>query len=325
MSSVFSESVFILPDILAQWPWKRNINPLSGSQVKAEATAWIQSFNAFTPHLQRAFDLGDNRELASLLKNDEFTDIATPHGAQEMARIVMDAIHNPDKTRTAGECVIGEATRQFWKSSSKYASAGARHRLIEAIDKFTASVAQQAQDRALNYIRNIDEYFLVRRDTIGAMPAFAVLEFRLDLPAEVFEDPVIQRLTNVCVDMIILSNDICSYNVEQARGDDGHNLVTILMHHKNLGLNEAMEWIGDHASTLVHNFLNDLNHVPSFGEEIQGQVERYLDGMGNWVRANDCWHFEGGRYFAEGGLEIQKSRKVVLQVPQAMPHLQIQN
>ncbi|KAG6889178.1 hypothetical protein C0995_003089 [Termitomyces sp. Mi166 len=315
MSTGDSESVFILPDILAEWPWKRNIHPLSGSQVKAEATVWIQSFNGFTLRVQRTFDVSNTHLLASLaypmedkdifrvgcdLMNwfflfDETTDILAPHKVQELAHIVTDALHNPDKTRPAGECVIGEATRQFSKSSLRYASAGARRRFVAAIEKFTASVTCQARDRALDYIRSIDEYFLVRRDTIGALPSFLVVEFRLNLPDEVFEDP-----------------DICSYDVEQARGDHGHNLVTILMHHKNLGLNEAMEWIGDHASMLVHNFLNDLNQVPFLRAEIQGQVERYLDGMGNWVRANDCWCFESGRYFEGGGLEIQKSRKLVL-------------
>ncbi|KAG6897311.1 hypothetical protein C0992_002613 [Termitomyces sp. T32_za158] len=123
-----------------------------------------------------------------------------------MANIAMDAIRNPHKARPAGECVIGEATRQFWNLSSQCASIGARCRFIEALDKYTAAVAGEAHDRAQNYIRNIDEYFLLRRDTIGAKPAFVVLEFGLNLPNEVFEDPVIQSLTNVCIDLIILSN-----------------------------------------------------------------------------------------------------------------------
>ncbi|KNZ77923.1 hypothetical protein J132_03200, partial [Termitomyces sp. J132] len=141
---------------------------------------------------------------------DECTDIATPQEAQEaqeMVTIAMDVIRNPDKERPHGEFIIGEATRQFWKLSSKCAS------------------------------------------------------------EEVFEDPLIRRLSNICVDLIILSNDICSYNVEQARGDADHNLVTILMHHENLDLNEAMKWIGDYASKIVREFLNDLDHVPSFGAD----------------------------------------------------------
>ncbi|KAG5727558.1 Pentalenene synthase [Termitomyces sp. T112] len=332
MSTGISESVITLPDILAEWPWKRNLNPLSHLQTEAESTAWTRSFVVFTPRLQQALELGDHHLLSSLaypLENkdvfrvgcdlmnlffflDECTDIASSQEVKQMSTIVLDALCNPDKARPESECFIGEATRQFWELSSRCASKGARRRFIEGLYKFTTAVVDQAHDRDKNYIKNVDEYFLVRRNTIGAMPAFAVLEFSLNLPDEVFEDPVIQKLTNICVDLIILSNDIYSYNVEQARGDANHNLVTILMHHKNLSLAETMKWIGDYASKIVSEFLDDLNHVPSFGEGVECDLERYLYGIANWVRANDCWSFECRRYFETNGLQIQQTRKVDL-------------
>lgn len=43
---------------------------------------------------------------------DEYTDVATPHEAQEQKNIVMDAIRDPNKARPVGECVLGEAVRQ---------------------------------------------------------------------------------------------------------------------------------------------------------------------------------------------------------------------
>ena len=84
------------------------------------------------------------------------------------------------------------------------------------------------------------------------------------------------------------------------------------MHHEKSGLNEAMKWVGDYCSKIVHNFLKDLCHVPSFGDKFDDQVKHYLDGMAYWVRGNDSWSFEGQKYFIEGGLDIQKSRRVVL-------------
>ncbi|KAH0584677.1 hypothetical protein H2248_010205 [Termitomyces sp. 'cryptogamus'] len=113
---------------------------------------------------------------------DECTDIATPQEAQEaqeMVTIAMDVIRNPDKERPHGEFIIGEATRHCHQSVHLK---GARHQFIETLAKFTASFVQQAQDRAQSYIRNIGEYSLVRRETIGARPSFVVLEFGLNLP-----------------------------------------------------------------------------------------------------------------------------------------------
>ncbi|KAH0584468.1 hypothetical protein H2248_010004 [Termitomyces sp. 'cryptogamus'] len=243
---------------------------------------------------------------------DHYTDVATPHEVQQMADMVMDAIRNPDKARPANECVVGEVARQFWKLSMRYASEGASRRFIESIDEYTASVVQEAEDRAQSYIRSIDEYFHVRRKTVGVKPSLALFQFGLNLPDDVLEDPIIERLTNACIDMIILDNDLYSYNVEQARGDAGHNIITIVMHQKKIGLSEAVNWIGDHHSKLGQQFLNDLKHVPHFDKMIELDVKHYLDGLGNWVRANECWSFESHRYFGMSGREVQQSRKVVL-------------
>ncbi|KAG5350946.1 hypothetical protein C0989_008523 [Termitomyces sp. Mn162] len=243
---------------------------------------------------------------------DAYTDIAVPHEAQQLASIVMDGLRNPDKPRPSGESVIGEIARQFSKISMKCASEIARRRFIAKFDMYTAAVVQETIDRAENHIRSIDDYFLVRRHTIGAMPSFVLLHFELELPEEVFEDPVIQRLENASADMISLCNDICSYNIEQARGNDYHNIVTIAMHHEQLGLKEAMRWAGDYYLKLEKDFLADMKSVPSFGKTLDVEVRRYVDGLGNWVRANECWHFESPRYFGTSGLEIQQSRRVVL-------------
>ena len=56
-----SQTVFTLPDILAEWPYKRVINPLSGLQPEVESTAWIKSLVAFTPRLQHILELGNHR------------------------------------------------------------------------------------------------------------------------------------------------------------------------------------------------------------------------------------------------------------------------
>ncbi|KAG6894449.1 hypothetical protein C0992_006041, partial [Termitomyces sp. T32_za158] len=77
---------------------------------------------------------------------------------------------------------------------------------MKSLDNFTKAVANQARDRALGYVRDIDEYLLIRRETIGAKQAFIVLEFELNLPDEVFEDRIIQDVIDACVDLIILSN-----------------------------------------------------------------------------------------------------------------------
>ncbi|KAG5351643.1 hypothetical protein C0989_005457 [Termitomyces sp. Mn162] len=324
-----SQSAFILPDPLKEWPKKRTVNS-HYPQVKG------QSFHTLPSRVKQVLDISKVELLAALaypLENkdvlragcdlmglfliyDEYTDAATPHEARQLAKIVVDALQHPDKARPAGECIVAEITRQFWQSSSKCALEGSRDRFIKAFRIYTIAVAQETHDRVRNITRNIEDYILFRRSTAAMKATFMPIQFDLNLPDEVFEDPVIQRLTDACADLCTLVNDLYSYNVEQARGDI-HNIVTIVMHHKKIGLNEAMKWVGDYGSEIVHHSLDDLRYLPSFGEEFDGQVKHYLDGMMHYVRGNDAWSFESQRYFIEGGTDIQKSRKVVL-LPQSV-------
>jgi Delta6-protoilludene synthase len=109
------------------------------------------------------------------------------------------------------------------------------------------------------------------------------------------------------------SQDIASYNLEQARGDDNHNIITIVMHHNKTDIKGAMDWVYTYHKELEAKFM-DLyeNKIPKFGEPVDTELARYVDGLGNWVRASDQWGFESERYFGKKAPEIQKTRWVTL-------------
>ena len=46
----------------------------------------------------------------------------------------------------------------------------------------------------------------MRRDTIGAKPSFAILETGMNLPDEAVQHPVIQEMSILSIDMILLGN-----------------------------------------------------------------------------------------------------------------------
>ena len=104
-----------------------------------------------------------------------------------------------------------------------------------------------------------------------------------------------------------------SYNVEQARGDDSHNAITIVMHHNKTDVQGAMDWLSNYYESLVAKFMDVYeNKIPKFGELVDADLVEYVDGIGNWVRANDQWGYESERYFGKKGPEIQKTRWVTL-------------
>jgi len=322
-----------IPDNLTNWKWPRHLNP-HYPEVKAASAAWARSFGAFSPKAQEAYDRCDFNLLASLaypllskervrtgcdLMNmffvyDEYSDVSHEDDVQVMADIIMDALRNPHKPRPEGEWVGGEVTRQFWELAIKSASPGSQKRFIETFATYTQSVVQQAADRTHKHIRTIDEYLEVRRDTIGAKPSFAILETGLEnLTDEAVRHPVINELSILTIDMILLGNDIASYNLEQARGDDNHNIITIVMHHNKTDVQGAMDWVYNYHKELEAKFMDIYeNKIPKFGEVVDAELAIYVDGLGNWVRASDQWGFESERYFGKRAPEIQKTRWVTL-------------
>ncbi|KAJ7737458.1 terpenoid synthase [Mycena maculata] len=320
-----------LPDTLATWPYPRRINPFYAA-LKIESSAWLESFNAFSLKAQKAFNRCDFNLLASLayptaprhhlrtgmdLMNlffvfDEYTDQGTAEDVRDLADIVMNALHYPAMPRPRGENIVGEIMRQFWERAKMTATPSAAHRFVETFALYTNSVVEQALDREHSVIRTVDAYLSIRRDTIGAKPSFALLEFDMNLPTDVIEHPTMVSLINTTIDLLILGNDLCSYNVEQARGDDGHNIITVVMVQFKLDLDAVLDWISQFHDSLVAQFLMHARDIPSWGPVLDPQVGLYIDGLGNWVRANDCWSFESERYFGKAGLKIQKHRCLTL-------------
>ncbi|KAF7333118.1 Terpene cyclase [Mycena venus] len=322
----------LFPDTLCNWPWPRHLNP-HFEVAKDESAAWLETFNAFSPKAQKAFNRCDFNLLASLayplldkdgcrvgcdLMNlffliDEHFDKSDTNEARIQADIVMYALRNPHMIRPHGEWIGGEVARQFWLNAIRIATPTSQRRFIDEFHVYMDSMVQKAQDRTEDRIRGIDEYFEVRRVTIGVKAAIVINEIRMNIPDEVLRNEHIETLISASTDMILIANDLYSYNVEQARGDDRHNLVAIVMRALNLDLAATFEWISDHHDGLVEKFLAAFSRVPHYRDpQLDHQVTELIHGLGNWVRGYDVWSFESERYFGKKGKEIQVTRTVEL-------------
>ncbi|KAJ8593642.1 terpenoid synthase, partial [Rhizopogon salebrosus TDB-379] len=149
-------------------------------------------------------------------------------------------IRNPHRPRPQGEWIGGEIVRQFWERAIPHASAQSQKRFILALDEYVGSMVPEANDRSERRIRNIQDYTDMRRKTIGAMPISALYQLGLDIPGKVIAHQTIQDMETAHTDILSIFNDMVSYNVEQSRGQAGHNIVTIVMHELNMDVNGAM-------------------------------------------------------------------------------------
>ncbi|KAH9976471.1 terpenoid synthase [Russula compacta] len=320
-----------LPDPLVLWPWPRTLNP-HYAEVKPGSDIWLRDFNAFDEKSQRSFDLCNfallcglgypllNKDclgvacdlMALMFVVDEYTDKVDNDGARAYAEIVMDALRKPHSERPQGESKLGEIARQFSLKAIQVVSASSWKRFIVTFAEYLDAVIDEAADRAAGHVRGIADYLKLRRLTIGGYPSFLCFELGLDIPDEVIEHPGIKSLLSLVAETILLTNDMYSYNVEQARGYDSHNIITVVMNEKGVDLDGALNWIMVTYEQVLSKFEAQSCTLPSWGPTVDAAVNNYIERMSFWIRGHDCWSFESERYFGTKGVEIQRLRVMPL-------------
>ena len=157
----------------------------------------------------------------------------------------------------------------------------------------------------------------------------------MNLIDEVYYHPAVKELINCIIELTLIDNvsdtlfdgrvyqppfsqDMASYNREQATGDENHNLITVTMRELGLDRSGAMSWAAAYHSEIRAKFINGLSELPSWGSTLDSQLKEYLDGIANWAQGNYCWSYESQRYFGSKGPEIKKTRLVPL-LPRSCP------
>ncbi|KAF9472373.1 terpenoid synthase [Pholiota conissans] len=331
-STINTNPEYIIPDLLAAWPWHRAKNPALDHQAEDEANAWVASLDLFEPPQLKKFKACEFNLLASLvgpiqgreylriscdLMNfyfafDEYTDVVNEEEATKIALDVMNAFQN--QPSSLGNSKITEMARQFFERTIALVgndTDGVDH-FIADFDAYAKSIIQEADDRVNGHIRSVEEYFILRRDTCGGKPSFSFFGLGLFIPKEVFEHPLMISLTESATDLIAMTNDLHSYALEHARGLDGHNVITAIMHEHELDLQGALFWLSGYASKTVSKFLNDRKNLPSWGEKVDIAVEEYINRMARCVRGYDAWSYETNRYYGSNGAQVQKTRRITL-------------
>ncbi|KAI1498321.1 terpenoid synthase [Biscogniauxia marginata] len=320
-----------IPDFEANWMWHRRMNP-HVNEIRQKCLEWAASFGAFTPEAQKAFDKCDFALLAGLsypwltrdqlragceLMNvffvfDEHSDKCESAEVWEQVDILMDALQNPEKPRPEKEWIGGEIARQFWDHTIRHSTKTFQRRFLKTWEEFLHGTAQQAEDRGRSYIRDFNSYIEVRRRTVGTLPSFRILEMAMNIPDDIMEHAIIQELELLATDLTIFTNDILSYNKEQACGDDEHNLVTIAMYERNLDVQGAIDWIAKLHTKMVKRFNQLYQVIPRWGGPVDLDVQSYMNGVAHFTIGNVHWSYESERYFGKRGLEIKKTREMHL-------------
>jgi len=176
------------------------------------------------------------------------------------------------------------------------------------------ATSKEAELRERKEVLGLAEFTPLRRENSAMRLVFGLSEYALgiDIPDEVFENEVFQSVYIAAVDMVWWSNDVYSYNAEQARNQQRNNIVTVLRNEENINIQAAWDHIGVYFKGLMDRFMSDKERLPSFGPDLDAAVARYVSAMGDWVVGNLQWSFETTRYFGVQYAEVKRTRVVTL-------------
>jgi len=231
--------------------------------------------------------------------------------------LVMNALWFPDcyipsQNQPAEEQSPGKLARDFWSRCIQDAGLGVQHRFRESMQLFFEAVNNQASERDDGTIPGMNKYIALRRDNGGCKAAFVLIEYGLgiDLPDFVVEHPVIEALNQETNDFVAWSNDIYSWNVEQARGDTA-NMVTVVMKHCHLTLQQAMDFVGALCCRSIDRFMENKALLPKWeSEKLNRDVENYVKGLEDWIVGSLHFNFLTDRYFGMDGDLVKMTRVV---------------
>ncbi|EJT99589.1 terpenoid synthase, partial [Dacryopinax primogenitus] len=308
-----------IPDLVNMAPFEFRINPLDHI-VSPASDKWLEASGTLATKKMKMAQKGLN---AGLLGSMCWPDIQDKERLQVCADFVNYLFHLDDLTDemdaiSAGvvrEAVIDQvsltlhvvsdsnAADSMWLRICRTATPLVQRRFRDTLEEFFVAIMDEAIDRKKKVIRGVQDYIIRRRANGAVRPCFVLIEYAngFELPESVWHHPIIRDLQDWADDLVSWANggfylNILSFGVEYSRGDTS-NIVMSVMHEQGLGVQDAMNTVGKMFDDVVQNYLAARAALPSWGPEVDRNVQVYLQGLEYWIIGSTEWCFWTQRYF----------------------------
>ncbi|KIJ36468.1 hypothetical protein M422DRAFT_179358, partial [Sphaerobolus stellatus SS14] len=207
-------------------------------------------------------------------------------------------------------------SNSLWLRTLAFSVSSSADRLLSGLEQFVLAVCEEAEDREIKRVRNIQEHLALRRGTVAADAVFFLaardsVRFCIDIPEIVMSHPMVQRLTLLGNHLACFHNDIYSYNFERAHCVHGNNLVTAVMKENGLGIQGAINYSGTLFQQAVLEFMDNASQVPILFAGEEG-LNVHIRCMLNSVVGLDEWPFLSPRYFGEKRFQVRRTLTIQL-------------
>ncbi|GAX40392.1 terpene synthase metal-binding domain-containing protein [Tolypothrix sp. NIES-4075] len=182
------------------------------------------------------------------------------------------------------------------------------HHFLHAFEDYFHGCLQEASNRAQEIVPDVDTYIKIRRSSVGVNPSLALTEFcnQLIIPDFLRNHDLVKKIKIMTINILAWCNDIFSVSREMASGDV-HNLVLVLHYQQQLTFEQAIKYAAEMHNQEVRSMMNLEASIPSFGEQADAELTKYISGMHAWISGTIDWYARSGRYQTRERLELVKS------------------
>lgn len=187
---------------------------------------------------------------------------------------------------------LANSFADLWKRMKKISTFEWQQRFEKSMIDYMDACLWEVGNRIQHKAPSVKDY-IEKRPYTGAL--FADIELieileSIYLPEEVRNHAAVQQLALACNNVVCWANDLFSFDKERRQGDV-HNLVIALKEERNLDLETALAETARMHDDEVRRFVEISENLPSFGAEVNEELQRYTGVLQSWMRANLDWSF----------------------------------
>ncbi|MFN6471616.1 MAG: terpene synthase family protein [Nostoc sp. SerVER01] len=186
------------------------------------------------------------------------------------------------------------------------------HHFITSFQEWLQACTDEATIRAEGIVPDVDTYIMTRKSSIGVDAFLTLTEFchNLTIPDFLRKNEIILKLQFLTGHIIACCNDIFSVSREMLSGDV-HNLVLVLHYKQQIPINQAIYRVVQMHNNAIQTMIDLEASLPTFGEEVDTELAKYISGMHAWIRSNHDWYSQTSRYQSIERLELTQNYDVV--------------
>jgi len=215
-------------------------------------------------------------------------------------------VGDPVRTGSVGRPAPARAFRSVWSGIAGSTSPGWQHRFRAEFRRHLTGCEWEAAQLRAGKIPRIADYLRWRPLFFGAHVALALGEYaqRAELPPQLVGDPLLEQTVSTGIELMIISNDLLSADVEQEQGSQV-NLVAIVGATEGCSPQQSADRLAAAYNRRLDAYAEGFEQLSRHCDELGLDEQQRAAALGYarapliWTRGQIAWSTGNPRYSAD--------------------------